>query len=467
MVEALKRVLSLVGGKKLVVAGFAVACACTYGQERPLVDPAIPLAERMFPPLAPLLEKAVRQSARAIGSNLEFLIARENIGVQRSRMLPSAGGYMTYSYAQDRRLDRADPLNAAKLAYSMVMTQPIFHWGALKAGNDYGKLTAKIAENNYGETCRLLVLELRAAYLRMVVQKAGVKRAQFALRIAETELKQAEGQLKAGAIATAEILTPQRRVRQTQLEFERAEEDYRFSRVTVERLAGVEAIDERSIPTSVAEVPFPKDRLRALAEHFNASETSDGNYRLKIAQLRVDQEKLNYRILDKALRPKFNVVTGVTQDEVSYTGSPADRARTQSLYGGLNVTWNVFDGFLTTTQRRASMLRVRQLEGDLDERQREQSESVRNQMKQIEFAARSTAMAEEMLAEYNLMVAVRQDNVTRGLSAPWEMESVTIARDGVLLQTMLARSDFLGRIADFLSSIGRDPALQTLVPPRS
>ncbi|HRE82992.1 MAG TPA: TolC family protein [Opitutaceae bacterium] len=461
MAEVLLRVFLRWSCRAALVASLL---GSTHGWAQPTVDPSIPLAERLFPALVPLLEKAVEQSPRAINSNLEFLIAQENIGQQRARLLPSVGGYMTYSYTQDRRLDREDPLYGAKLMYNMSLTQPLYHWGALKAGHQYAKLTAKIAENNHAETCRLLVLEVRAAYLRLVVSKANVKRADEALRLVRAEVQHVETQLKAGLMSRADLDGPVLRSQYAELDRDRAHEDYRLAKMTVERLTGSEALSDESIPDHVPKIVFPRERLAALSDHFDAAAPGSGIYRLEVARLRVEQEKLNYAILDKNLRPKFNFVTGVSQDEVGYTGSPADKARTQSFFGGININWAVFDGFSTSAQRRASRLRIRQLKAEQTDREREQDELVKNQVRQLEFSARGAALSEHTLDQANEMVRSKENDVRLGLAAEGEIEGVKLSRDATQIQTMAVRNDLLGRIAEFISSVGRDPALQAFPP---
>lgn len=428
------------------------------------VPGSIPLAEKVFPQLAPLLQRAIEQSPRGMAANLEFLIARENVQMARARTLPQAGGYLTYSYARDRRVDRPDALLADKLAYNFSVTQPIYHWGALKAGTQLSEMAARASENNFAEVCRLLVLEIRASYLRLIVLKASKERAAYAFRLAEEEERRVQEQIKAGSLPPATILEAGNKVKQARLDLDRAEEDFRFAKISVERLAGSDALPDESIPSLIPRVDYSEERIQSLAGIFR-SDPEKGNFRLASAQLRLDQEKLNYQMIDKNLRPKLNAVTGVMQDEVSYTGSPADRARTQSLYGGLNITWNIFDGFSTPAQRRGSRLRQRQLEEERDDRRREISEAVQSQIRQIDFSSRSMALSESNLDQYNLFVRKKSDDIAFGASAPSELDGITIARDAVLIQAMIQRSDLMVRMAEFLSTIGRDPALASVSPP--
>ncbi len=463
MVDAVIRVLFQPCVKRGALCLLFLLTARAQDLSQP-VPGAIPLAERVFPQLAPLLQKATEQSPRGIAANLEFLIAQENVRMARARTLPQAGGYLTYSYARDRRVDRPDALMADKLAYNFSVTQPLYHWGALKAGTQLSELAARASENNFAEVCRLLVLEIRASYLRLIVLKASRDRAAFAHRLAEEENRRVEEQIKAGAIPPASVLEAGNKVKQALIDLDRAEEDFRFAKISLERLAGSDVLADESIPALIPRVDYAEDRIQSLAELFR-SEPEKGNFRLASVQLRLDQEKLNYQIIDKTLRPKFNAVTGVMQDEVSYTGSPADRARTQSLYGGLNITWNIFDGYSTPAQRRALRLRQRQIEEERDDRLREISETVQSQIRQIDLSARSLSLGESNLDQYNLFVRKKAEDIAFGASAPSELDGITIARDAVLIQAMIQRSDLMVRMAEFLSTIGRDPALASVSPP--
>jgi len=159
-------------------------------------------------------------------------------------------------------------------------------------------------------------------------------------------------------------------------------------------------------------------------------------------------------------------VSGVTQDEVSYTGSPEDRARIQSFYAGINVSWTIFDGFSTRGLRRASLLRTRQLEADREARMREVVERAKNQARQVDFAQRQSAVGESRLSQLDGLVKFQEEEVQRGNMSRRDAETVALSRDEMSIRTMIFRVEYLGRLAEFLSSVGRDPTLERILPSR-
>lgn len=429
----------------------------------PDLDPSVVLPEKIFPILIPILETAARQGPQALRARLDEQMAEEMILVARSRRLPSVGGGGTFSIAQEKRLDRPDLAAAEKLTYNFGLTQPVYHWGSLRAGHEVGKISARIAENNYAEACRLLLIEVRGLYLRMVVARAEVERTRNVLRLGREDLATAESRIQSGALAPGEIHSVRFRVLDAEIGFEKAEEEFRFAKATLERLAGIAPLSESDVPSLVPNVPFDPALIASFLESYLGRNGAESDFRATALKLQWEQEKLNAQITAKNLWPKLNFVTGTTQDEVSYTGSPADRGQIRSFYAGVNLTWNLFDGFSTKGYRRASLIRQRQLEGDRTARMREQIDRARNQAKMLELAARQTAVSESRLSQLDGLVAHQEKEVSLGNMARRDAEGWILTRDEALLRTMVLRIEYLSRLTEFLSIIGRDPVLKQIL----
>lgn len=424
------------------------------------------LPEQIFPVLQPILRDAALQSPRALNANIEYLIAQETLITSRARLLPSIGGGGTYSQARDERLDNPDiePNTSAKLSYSASISQPVYHWGALRAGYNAGKIAVKIAENNYAEAYRLLTLEIRSAYLRMVVAHASMNRAKFALRLAESEVKVAESKLSSGAISSADMFSPKLRYEEALLEADRSEEEFRFAKSVLERLAGVQEIPRDSIPTLIPNIAHKGQVLESLLTRFVGANEVENTFRVATYDLRAKQERLNYKVLNTNLRPKFNFVAGVSQDESLSGAVTSERVQTRSYYGGLNVGWTLFDGFATRAYRKASLMRIRQIESDKEALAKDIMELARNQLRLVEFAARQTSFSEARLSQLDGLAAFKAEDVKRGYTSQADADTVALARDDVLIYTMRSRIEYLARLSEFLSTIGRDPALVNAVP---
>ncbi|HRE04472.1 MAG TPA: TolC family protein, partial [Opitutaceae bacterium] len=252
------------------IAGFGVVLSLmvAVAPAKADLDSSMALPEKIFPILVPILENAARQGPQALRARLDEQMAEEMILVARSRRLPSIGGGGTFSIAQEKRLDRPDLAAAEKLTYNFGLTQPIYHWGSLRAGHEVGKISERIAENNYAEACRLLLIEVRTLYLRMVVARADVERTRNLMRLAREDLTTAESRIQSGALAPGEIHGIRFRVLDAEIGFEKSEEEFRFAKATLERLAGIAPLADADVPSIVPNVPFDPTSIASLLESY-------------------------------------------------------------------------------------------------------------------------------------------------------------------------------------------------------
>ncbi len=465
-------VLTVVSSSKILivlvvsVAGALGFVSSARAEPRAPVANGIVLPEQLFPTLERVLAAALRQSPNAIRASADSLIAEQMEEVARARMRPYVGGSGTYSAAQERRLDRSGAYPAEKLTYNFGLTQPLYHWGALRDGVRVAQISSLITEKNQAEAMRVLVLDLRQVFLRLVVEKAGLKRLDTMVKLAEEDLRAMESRIESGAAPRAELFGAQLRVEEARLDWERGMEALRYNQGALERLAGISPLAMEDIPDTIPPLPQLPGGPIPLLERFVADRDAGGDFRLGALTLQLEQERLNFRIADVNLRPKFNVVTGAMQDEVSYTGSPSDRARIQSFYAGINLTWTIFDGYATRAQRKASLLRARQIEGERTTRRAEVVERARNQARLLEIAQRQTAVGEGRLSQLDGLVRFQQEEVARGNLSRRDAAAVALSRDEVLVRTFAYRVEYLGRLAEFLSVIGQDPMLSRLSEPR-
>ncbi|HYD84791.1 MAG TPA: TolC family protein, partial [Opitutus sp.] len=134
---------------------------------------SLPVVESFFPGLKPLLEQAVRQSPRMIARSAAEALAANSLTVVRAEQLPKIGGYVNYLPANyEQRKDKEGTNLTQKSAYAVNLTQPIYHWGALRDGTRIAELQQQSALGSTIETYRLLVGEIRACYLQLILKKA-------------------------------------------------------------------------------------------------------------------------------------------------------------------------------------------------------------------------------------------------------------------------------------------------------
>lgn len=449
--------------RRLCLLAFAaIAVFPPLLRSQPSSNSSLPVVESFFPGLKPLLEQAVRQSPRMIARSAAEALAANSLVAVRAEQLPKIGGYVTYLPGNyEERKNEQDPLTSQKSAYALNLTQPIYHWGALRDGTRIAELQQQSALGSTIETYRLLVAEIRGGYLQLILKKAGLARARAGLKIVQEELTLAQERFQKGEISEADLYSPTVNFDRTQLDLERVIEDYEWSKKTFAKLYGGEPLSDEQIPDSIPDVAVEIEEFGALLSGF-AQEKEQRSFGLQNLQRDIEIEKLNYDIASTRLKPKVNLLVGTSQDEQSYTRSISDKYGVTAYYAGVRLEWSIFDGFATKAIKSNSVIRRRQLEHAYRETSASLLDNARVKLKQLEFTARSLAIDRKglQLNEENLERV--RDNVARGLSAPSELRRAEYNHAGALINTYNARVDFLVRTSDFLATILVDPAIAQL-----
>ncbi|MDB6128762.1 MAG: outer rane efflux protein, partial [Verrucomicrobia bacterium] len=173
-------------------------------------------------------------------------------------------------------------------------------------------------------------------------------------------------------------------------------------------------------------------------------------------------EKLNYKIADTRLKPKFNAVVGASQDEQSYTSNIAAKYKVQSTFAGVSVAWSIFDGFASRSAKAISMARQRQAERSYDDAVTNLSDQARSALKQLGFSARGMQLADRVLGSTEGYYRGRQEDVKRGIASDSDVSAARLSYADAELSATNARFDYLFKTGDFLSLILEDPALENL-----
>ena len=203
------------------ILGLIATLALGLGQGRAVATPQLP--EDVFPELKQILAEAANRSPRMVAQDLNLLIADGDLIQAKSGMLPRLGGYYQKSKTKDIREDVAGTLDSNKTYYSVSLSQPIFHWGALRNNAKAGEIRRLIADENYGEAYRVLAQEIRANYLGLIMLKVGVRVSTFNRKLSEEKLAVEEERLQKKVISEGAIFQTRIDAEQARLAVDTAE----------------------------------------------------------------------------------------------------------------------------------------------------------------------------------------------------------------------------------------------------
>lgn len=447
---------------RFLAIGFLSASVFQFAHAQNGDVSTVPLPETYFPELKAIIQAAVAQSPRMIARNIDNTIAEQNRIAARAGQLPAVGALVQYNpWQRDRRADLAEPTDTKKFYYSISLIQPLFHWGALQSATRMGQLQVKIATGLTAEAYRLLVQEIRGSYLQLVLKKLALSRTGLYLDITTEQLNVAQTKLEKRVFSEAEMFMPRLTHDQARLSLDRATADYEDSKVMFAKLTGASPLNDNQIGIEIPQIAASPENLRAVLTR-HVGQTVLDSYLLANLRTQIEIEDLTHQIATTRLKPKVNFLLGASQDEQSYTANIAQKYELQSTFVGVQVTWTIFDGFSARSAINSSNARKRQLQRSLDEASTNLSDSLRIQLRNLEFAARSMEMGDRMLGSGEAMLTQKQEDSKRGVVSDAEVRAARLNYYDAQVNAFNSRFDYLMKTTDFLSSMLEDPALENL-----
>ena len=216
-----------------------------------------------------------------------------------------------------------------------------------------------------------------------------------------------------------------------------------------------------AIPDAIQPVPHEAGAYeRLLSGYLNQKDPPTAEAVTLRKQL--ENEALSCANLKTRLRPKFNLVLGVSQDQQSYTINVAQKYRFNSFFGGVSANWTIFDGFSSQAAVRNGLARRHQMENDYKDLTERLAQQAQTQARQIDFAARSMAILDRAVLSSEGNLKTKQDDFARGVSSEDEVNLARLALIDAQINAYNGRSDYLYRTGDFLGTIMEDPVVANL-----
>ena len=108
--------------------------------EDPMVPVDLLMSEDLFPQLIPVLRRAAQQSPGVLARNVDLAVAEANEIVAFSERYPSVAGTLRYDYRREDGGALADAQDKNVLLYLFQARYPLYHWGAIEAASEIGKI---------------------------------------------------------------------------------------------------------------------------------------------------------------------------------------------------------------------------------------------------------------------------------------------------------------------------------------
>ena len=229
-----------------------------------------PRAEAIFPQLEPILQRALSQSPRMMQQNLALVAAAYDRYVEKTVLYPRIAGYGQFNVQNEQRVNEsADGSSSdgsetvAKTYYDFSLSQPLYHWGALKAQADIGRIRYQLAERNYRDVFQGLANEIRDSYLRLVVGRIAQRNRRIELEQANIDLERARQRVDEGREIAGTTAALQAAIDSMTLAGDRSDVALDRALQVFKQLTGESDLTLEDIPEAIP-APTPVERARSL-----------------------------------------------------------------------------------------------------------------------------------------------------------------------------------------------------------
>lgn len=383
--------------------------------------------EYHFPQLQEIIARLNEEAPDLMVSQLELKEATINQEIVKSSHGANLGIRLSgYSIQEDRpnrdfnqRYDAFASLNAKK---------PIYHSGALEAKEAIAELEKYQAESNLEFRKRFLEIEIRALFLDLVVlhfRKATlIERLSLASQnLNDQKIRQKKGLVSMVDVSETEMDLINQEIVLSELKLQIGKEEAKFR-----SLSGFDNVLDFEVPSSFLEFcnehQFPDNFLLLV-----------GGTNLEINQLEsfIKRENQKVVIAESEMMPKFNLVGSVYQDQVDTVSNDEPVNRNNILFG-IEASWALWDSGKSKNEKRASIVRKRKYETELELASRKMrmfTESKRKELlsllERITLSRKLLSVSMDYLSKCEMEFSQSRKSDLDLLSAQLEVDSAKLA----------------------------------------
>jgi outer membrane protein TolC len=426
------------------------------------VDGTMP--EDYLPGLKSILGTALKRSPEMIKN--EIYIAQGEAGVYQynHQLWPSVNGSANYGTIMSGTTGGASNTQTG-LFYSFGVNQPIFQWGALANQSRIGHINLLIDQKNYDEAYRNLAIALREQYFSLILKELAVRNARFNLKLAQAALDVLEERLKSGAVSPAEIGPPRLDTEEARLGLERVEEDLENSKREFARIAGIDKVSDAEIPEAIPKPIYDPNAAEILLATL-LRDHAESTFQAQVYELDIRHADLDYSIAKVQLLPKVSAAaTYQVQNQTTAFNNQVSQTAINQLSYNINAQWTIFDGLATRGAKLQALAEKRLNQRMLKNYVETTENEAQHLEKQLDITARYQELTDQRWKMQDDALKQTQDQLKRGMVAPNAVDAARAAWYALDYNNMSARADYLAQWNEFVSLVGRDPALDNL-PPR-
>jgi len=404
--------------------------------------------ESRLPELASLLEKARENAPALVAQSIAQQESVARLDVAKAAYYPRMDLNSTVGY----RVTRYDASNvedetSAGANFYAVIRRPLYHWGAIEARIRQATLDQGNESLQQTLILRQIKRGLRANYLNLLINQATLGNLRIRRELTEARLSRLASDQQAGTVSALDSTQLNLNQEQTLIDIDYLEADQKRILATfkrdigwADRLALAQLIPAPDGPAILAWVE--KTRTAGLTEW-----TNDHAEVLRRKNL-LKREKAELVWIKSRQRPLVNIAGSAIRDQRNV--GLANNVDAMTYFVGLDVSWNVFDGFETSARAREANFRLRRYERQLEAYRAEITAQAYDVLNHIAFQARQLQLNEKRAKATNEGYLVAERDATEGRLSSQALRERQLNSQETSLSVLRTRVSLLLALNDYL-----------------
>jgi outer membrane protein TolC len=406
--------------------------------------------ESSLPELAKILETVPGKAPELIARSLEQEESTARLKQAQAAYYPRLDlngnfGYRLSTYDNNQPDD--DSIGAT---YSATIRRPLYHWGAIEARIRQARLDYTNEGILSTLALRRIQRSIRADYLSLLVNQTALRNAKLRRQVNEERSTALRTHASSGTVSSVESERTQLNLRGTLMDIEQLEADQARILATYRRNLGWDAPLALDTPVPVPDIADILAWINETRSAKNADWVARNGEILHRANL-VEREKAERVRIVANQRPLFNFSASAGQGQSNT--STSNNVNTTTYFAGIDMSWNIFDGFETRHRKLESKLRQRRLENDLNHFQEELTAQAEDTLSQLAFQARRLDLQQQRFHLSRDAFATNKRDLDEGRLAASAFRERQLSLQDEELALDTARATLLMGITDYLDLV--------------
>jgi outer membrane protein TolC len=327
------------------------------------------LPEKQLPELELILESARINAPDLIEQDLLETESDLRLKQAKSAYYPKLDVVTNFGYRKDFRQNAEDTDNLG-FTYSANLNRPLYYWGAIEARIEQARIDNDNNSLNYQNNLRAIERRIRADYLNLILDNIALENELKRKDLLEGRSLDDQINYDAGKLSEREYRDRQRALASSLLKIEQIQQSKKRIAERFKFYAGWHSDAGKQI-TTVPMVDLDQTESWILEQLNQIEQTAWFEFSYfgesKLNDIQHQEEAIT--LIESKQKPLVSASMSASQNQTNT--SSQNNVDTFSVFAGIQVSWNIFDGFQTKNEKIEAEAKLRRFKLQFDQLSKE------------------------------------------------------------------------------------------------